>query len=628
MLPAISPGNYLFLILEPLWLIGGAIALSVLPTWMLARRLRLDGLTTLLVSVLGSYTLIYLLELGTYLLSAPQWLPLSVSCVCSLASVIDLSRPGGKSPSTGSFPWDGVLTWCALALWIGGMQSRIVVYGAGTWWGDWYEHYERALFFLDQLPPEMGFLSGMWSLPARGPLFNASAALLMSVFGRDFWTYQVLATVLNTFPVLALALMLRDMAKMRQLSGLLWAAMILGILPYAAQQETYTWTKFFTAGFILGGIHLYRLGCRHNRPWLVGWSFGAFTAGILAHYLAVVFVLFFLLHFVYSVLRKRWDWRVVLYPGIACSVLLGTWFGYLIVTFGLQATLTANSTFGDYAQEKAGPYGHPLARSKVFAGNMITTILPGSWRHGMQGLLHAPHIVQADYRAGEDTPSPTELNRQTEWFTDLVNDLESLPGAFGWAGGVGLLVAAALAIRRRLTTQERPRMISASPHDASTLGWRFWLIFCVLGIPLNIAASPDHSPYGVAHLNFQPFICLTAVLLLRCLQDMPALAKGCLFGLFLMQSALNTGALIALQERQVPIVVQPNGHLSLTGKLGLDFNYVNNYIFKLRKDAVFMSDRLGDLTGPFSLMATVIPIGLLIGVLMWSSSSKKKGEET
>ncbi len=110
MVPVPSPGHYLFLMFQPFWQIVGAIALSVLPAWTLARRLKLDALTTLLVSVLGSYTLIYLLELGTYLLSASQWIPLSVCVICSLASVTDIVRQSTKRPRTGGLPWDGVLT--------------------------------------------------------------------------------------------------------------------------------------------------------------------------------------------------------------------------------------------------------------------------------------------------------------------------------------------------------------------------------------------------------------------------------------------------------------------------------------------------------------------------------------
>ena len=56
--------------------------------------------------------------------------------------------------------------------------------GGAGWWGDWYEHYRRAVFFLDQLPPGTKFTCGMWSLPVRGPPFNTAAALLMFLSGR------------------------------------------------------------------------------------------------------------------------------------------------------------------------------------------------------------------------------------------------------------------------------------------------------------------------------------------------------------------------------------------------------------------------------------------------------------
>ena len=42
---------------------------------------------------------------------------------------------------------------------------------------------------------------------------------------------------------------------------------------------------------------------------------------------------------------------------------------------------------------------------------------------------------------------------------------------------------------------------------------------------------------------------------------------------------------------------------------------------KLRMNAVFLSDRLGDLAGPFSLISAVIPIGLLVGTLIWIPST-------
>ncbi len=78
----------------------------------------------------------------------------------------------------------------------------------------------------------------------------------------------------------------------------------------------------------------------------------------------------------------------------------------------------------------------------------------------------------------------------------------------------------------------------------------------------------------------------------------------------------------------MPLILRADGIISVVGKLGLDPNYVKNYAYKLRENAEFLSDRLGDLTGPMSLIAAVIPISLLIGALIWSSSGRANGEQT
>lgn len=628
MTPTESNADYLLLLVEPLWQLFGAIALSIVPAWKLSGLIPVDPLTRLLVAVMGSYTLMYLLEFGAYVLSAPQWVPLSLLLTASAASVVYTLRQRSEPSDAASFPWDGAVTWGALAVWILGMQSRVVVYGGAGWFGDWYEHYERALFFLDQQPPSTRFLNRIWSLAARGPMFNAAAALLMPMFGREFWVYQTLATALNTFPVVALALLIRDMGRIRQPSALLWSAVIFGIAPFAVRQEMYTWTKFFTLGFILGGIHLYRIGLRQDRSWLVGLSFGAFTAGILAHYLVVPYALFFILHYLYFVLRRRWSWRVVGYQALACSALLATWFGYLVTTFGLYATLTANSTFGD-AILAAEPSRRPPPWGEVFVFNMVTTLLPYSWRHDVPTIGRVPRVVQTDPRFPEETrPSPSELNRKSEWFEDLARNLSSLLGALGWAGGVGVLTAAVLAIRGWQKEQGRSGLTSSSFEEGPgpEPGWRFWLVFFLVGIPLNILMSSSLEHSGVAHANLAPFICLTAVLLLRWLREAPVTLKVVLIGLFLIESALSTGALLALQERHLPLAFRGES-VVISGKLNADVGYVQNYMYKLHQKAVFISDRLGDLIGPFSLILVVISIGLLAALTWISFRASVSGSE-
>src|SRR6476661_5515368 len=262
----VDVAQYLSLLLTPLAQVVGATLLAILPGWWLADRLDLEPLTKLMVAAIASFTLMYLLAFGAYVASVPQWVALAVLVAAAFVSAADgvRRRVAGRAEP---LPVDGVTAWLSLAIWIVGLQSRVAVYGGGTWFGDWHEHYERALFFLDHLPANTKFLYEMWSVPARGPMFNASAALLMAGFGRAFADYQCIATVLNTFPVLPMALLLRDMGRLSQRAALVWSVVLFGIAPFAVQQEMYTWTKFFTVGFILGGIHLYRTGLHENRPW-------------------------------------------------------------------------------------------------------------------------------------------------------------------------------------------------------------------------------------------------------------------------------------------------------------------------------------------------------------------------
>jgi hypothetical protein len=116
------------------------------------------------------------------------------------------------------------------------------VYGGVTWFGDWYEHYERSILFLDHLPPETRFHLGIWTLPARGPIFNATAAFFMRILGRDFASHQVFATGLNTLAILPMALLLRDVDRLNQKTAILLGAGLFGLSPFAVQHEVFTAT--------------------------------------------------------------------------------------------------------------------------------------------------------------------------------------------------------------------------------------------------------------------------------------------------------------------------------------------------------------------------------------------------
>jgi len=592
------------------------------PGWTLARRLALDPLTKLVVASVAGFALLYLLTFGAFLVEAPAWTPFIAQCCVAIIGVASSVRRSRMQPSV-RIPLLGLAAWVALAAWILAFQARIQVYGGGFWYGDWWEHYERAVFFLDRLPPDTRFLDGQWRLAARGPAFNAAAAALMAVLGRAFADYQVIATTFNAWPVLPMALLLRDLGRLRTRTALLASAVLFALAPFAVQHELWTWTKAFTLGFILGGIHLHRLALARGRPWIGALALLTCAMGVLAHYLALPFVLAIGLHFAWSAMKRRWGWRCVVTPLVACSALIATWLGYLVATMGWRATLTSNSTFGDYSQRVVRSPGTPQARGGIMLGNLATSVVPCGWRHDLDGVLNAPRILQFDPRAGEAAmPAPSELNRRTEWLSDLAGNQQSLLGMLGWAGSFGLLVVTAGALRE-IRSRGTPAVRRPAPSEP---GWRFWTAFVVVGIPLNVALSPDFAPQGVAHLNQSAYICLAAVLIARWRRHLSGLAAPLLAAVFVVESSLGSGALVALQERRVPMVLQPDGSMATHGKVGLDPVYLNNYAKKLREGAVFLSDRLGDLATPFSLVALTLSLAIGAAALPdWRASRRRRG---
>src|SRR5262249_30599671 len=59
------------------------------------------------------------------------------------------------------------------------MLGMIRVYSGAGWAGDWHEHFQRSLFFLHRLPPQIPIAS--YALPARPPMMNVIGGFFMGV---------------------------------------------------------------------------------------------------------------------------------------------------------------------------------------------------------------------------------------------------------------------------------------------------------------------------------------------------------------------------------------------------------------------------------------------------------------
>ena len=171
-----------------------AICLILLPAsgWWFAMRLSGGSLLRFTAACLAGVTALAVAELLVYVLRAPQWGAVAIVAIVCAVGARDLVATVRR----GEFAWDALLTW-------GGASAILIAatipYGThgtpGALW-DWYEHWLRSLIFLQQGPVTTRI--GIYILPARGPLFNAAAAVLLYLAGSaHYWVFQIAATTFN-----------------------------------------------------------------------------------------------------------------------------------------------------------------------------------------------------------------------------------------------------------------------------------------------------------------------------------------------------------------------------------------------------------------------------------------------
>jgi hypothetical protein len=600
---------------------AATMALGIIPGWWLTRSLRLDCLSRLLVAMMGSFVALYAFEATAYILHAPRWaVVLACANLCVLSLAWSMRAP--RDAVGGGIAWEGVLAWAALSLLALGHQFRIVVHGLPDTYWDWYEHWARARVFIDHLPLQTTF--NYYTFPARGPMFNAVAALCMQMFGRtDYFCFQVVATVLNTFPVVPLILFLERIGGLTRWRAAACAVLLMAWLPFFVWNETFTWPKMFTTGFILGGIHFYCLGLAQDRPRLAAWSLVAFAAAFLAHYLAAIYAAMFLFHFVYTAGRRGWfHVRVIVPPLLAGAILVGGWFGYLFSFFGVQETLAANTTIGEFYAEKLaaasdkstdpGKRERP-AWHQVFLSNLACDFVPCRLRQVLP-------------LGGAARPCPTFQVVEVSKSSLITEDVElgsrypnyagGLLGVFQWSGIAAGILALAMYILERIRG-ERP-----APHVPGPV---FWLAFFLIGIPLNIAPVRWYSPMGTFNQNLHPFVFLIIPFVVGQLRRLPAWAAYGMLALFLVDGGTVSWRLIDLQEQRLPMALNPK--TGEAGQLaGSEFttylDYAKNYKFKLEVESVYLADRFGK-RAPFAAAAAYVLGALALAVILTPRTQRR-----
>ena len=258
--------------------------------WPLAARLAWPGPEKLLASATLSTLGVFVIAWAVYVFALPR----ASLWALPAAAVVGLGL--GWRPLRETWR-DAEVRGLAVAqlivmLWCVGWLALVVNYSGGGWTGDWFGHWQRAMFFLERGPRDILF-NGFDPVTSRPPLANLVTGAFMALTKIDFAHYQLATTVLGSVAFLPAALLARRFhlrqgfgghAGGRNCTALL--AVLFMASPMLVQNATFAWTKLPAAFFTLAAVHYFlRAGERESRGAGL-WCAATLAAALLAHYSA------------------------------------------------------------------------------------------------------------------------------------------------------------------------------------------------------------------------------------------------------------------------------------------------------------------------------------------------------
>ncbi|HEY1496153.1 MAG TPA: hypothetical protein VGF49_16490 [Candidatus Solibacter sp.] len=572
---------------------GGMIALCcLLPPlsgWWLAARLRNESLFRFTAACLAGIATLAVAELIVFVLRVPQWVAAAMvlaACAISLRPVIAAVRQR-------EFAWDALLTWAGASAILTAATVRFAVHGIpGAEW-DWYEHWLRALVFLKQGPPTTDI--GFYSMPARGPLFNAAAAMLHHFAGTaHYWAFQICATTMNALICLPFAMFLRTISGVSRRKALLIAAGVSVLVPGYFVENTFTWTKDLTGAFVLLGTHEYLVAYREGSRDGMAKSLAYLAPAFLCHYLAMMYAAMLGLHLLLVVPMRELPLRGLARAAVVWCVLVAPWFGFMMRHFGVRSTLRANSTMGSYYASRDAQ-GRLIPQYRVFLANLCVDLL----QRPVCRPLFPPPKPWIEVRG--DGASLVEAEPPSSPPTNL----GGISAYLSYSGMLVLLVGILGAMRTAMVRD-----------DARFLVWAL-----AVGLVLNLLPVRWFDPWGSVGENLQAWLLILIAVAVRGLTKMPRAA----IAVAVLAMAIEFGSVdLELLEMQTRVLPFSHHEHAMAGDPPLGAfppepvsegpfhaprEYFHNYQTKIMGEAVFFRDLHPDDIAWFSWM--FLAMGLL-----------------
>jgi len=409
-----------------------------------------------------SLVLLYLAAWGIYCFipSGASGAFAAVSLICLLLGILARKDLSGMLRSFRVRR--AVLGQAFLLLWTVVILAMIRNYSGLDWGHDWFEHFQRSLFFLHRFPVHTPILGG-YELPARPPLMNVLAAFFLAQTQDRFELFQVASAFLNTLVFLPCCLMLPALGLARR-PRILPLVALFAFSPVVMENAAYTWTKSLSAFFVVLAFWFYLAGCRKNDRVRMAAAFLALSAGLLVHYSAGPYCVLLGLHYLLRVFWKRpRKWRELAAIVVPCALLLATWFAWSVAVYGIGVTFQSNTSVTFARQYR----GNNLVK---IGANLVDSVVPYVLRSGL---------------AYTDQPNPAGILRDNAFAFYQMNLIFSM----GLAGGPFVLWLLWGFLRRR----------SARAHE-----WRFWRVLIPCCVIVGIAVVGERDHYGSAHLTLIP----------------------------------------------------------------------------------------------------------------------------
>ena len=462
---------------------------SFAPGFFFLRNLRWNPLEKLCGSIGLSLILLYLASWGIYCVGARgdampvHALPFAaVSLICAAMGAVcwkDIARLLRATPVRGALAGFGFLL-----LWTAVLTAIVRNFSGALWYGDWLEHFQRSLFFLQHFPADTRIFPG-YALPARPPMMNVLAAFFLAQTSDRFELFQAVFTFLNVLLFLPCCLMMPALG--RRARRRTWPLVLLfAASPLVMQNATYTWTKSAAAFYVVLALWFYLAGWRKHDGVRTTAAFVALAAGLLVHYSAGPYVAILTLHYLIRIWPRRPNkWRELAWIAAICGMLVGTWLVWSLAVYGLHTTFASNTTVTSSQQYAGSTVGK-------IAANIYYTIVPAA--------IRKPSLL--DTFRQQSTAGAVR-----DWFF-LFYQVNAI-FAMGLVGGPAVLWLGYRALRRswrqppartkaraKRPPRKAPRILAAATPEQ-----RFWRILIAAGVLLGVAVVGERDPLGVGHLT-------------------------------------------------------------------------------------------------------------------------------